>query len=172
MLVNDAVTSLRPLLGTPSVASISSTCSTGPRSDGVGNTRSSGHNQFPSHNDLSLHMQHSGTSAFTSSSPIRHLSSGHMHTNQQLSDQGSADKCDVKDSDNCGVENANNQQHSQQVGWMKLDLMCFPSSKLSYPRRYMRTRDRVCKWRTSVYIDLYRIHLKLCAPIDTRYCLF
>ena len=148
MLVNDAASSLRPLNGTPSVsvASMTSTCSPCPHSDGGAASRPSGHSQLPSNqtvsvspaqhsvhgrhgleeNDLSRHMQHSGNSIFTSNSAIRDFGSGHMHSGQQHSDHSSVEKCDVKDSSNCGGENADHQQHCQQVRWMsRARLMAF-----------------------------------------------
>lgn len=140
MLVNDALSSLRSLPGTPSVASMTSTDSPCPHSDGGGASRSTGPNQFPSHqavsvapvphsvhsrhgieeNDLNRHVQHGESSIFTSSSAVRDFGSGHMHSGQQHSDHGSVEKCDVKDIGNCGGEDTDHQQQSQQVGlgWM------------------------------------------------------
>lgn len=138
MLVNDALSSQRPPPATPSVASMTSTCSPCPHSDGGGASRPSGHHQFPSHqtvpvasaphsvhsrhgleeSDLSRHIQHSGNSIFTSSSAIRGFGSGHMHSGQEHSDHGSVVKCDVKDISNCAAEDADHQQQSPQVGWM------------------------------------------------------
>ena len=124
MLVDDAASSLRTLPVTPSAAhmnAISTPCPqlgyTSPnhflRTHKAELTSPVLHDRNRlEENDLSQHMPYRKNSVFFSNSTPRDLGTGDM----QHCNHSSVEKCDIKDTGNCGSENTDHQQYSQQVG--------------------------------------------------------
>ena len=144
MLINDALSSPHPSQGAPPVASMTATCSGGA-------IRLSVHNQFPSHtadpaglpshklleeSDISRNTEQGDNLIFSSNSGTRDFGSGQIQCGPHLSDDGSVEKGESKDgNDGGGIEDADHQHQSQQVGGLNAVLIerfrpSFPKSHL------------------------------------------